>query len=187
MSNIFKSWVEENKSKAAADKALMADVKKWNTEIGSKVGLNWNKDVLNQAGQPGWKKLFSSKADPNAHMKISQLSEGWQNAIGHAQDSMGYFSPSQALAATNTDGSGLETVFHPDGKVTGAGATAGGAAPTGMSTASWVALAAKVLGAVIGDGSKQGQAARNPGNYQVATLPGYVGPEEDQYPTLNQW
>jgi len=185
MSNIFKSWVEENKSKAAADKALIADTKKWDATFGKQYGLKWNKDILNQAGHSDFQQLFRAGSSADTIQKVSQLPEIQQTAAGIAADYGGHITNAQAMAIA--DGSGLETVFNPDGTVTGAGATAGGAAPTGMSTASWVSLGLKVLGAVIGDGSKKGQAARNPGNYQVATLPGYVGPEEDQYPTLNQW
>ena len=86
----------------------------------------------------------------------------------------------QAYDIANTAGTAIGAAPDVSQAVKFKEATPVDAASSGMSTASWVSLAAKVLGAIVGDGSKQGQAARNPGNYQVALLPGYKGEEEDQ-------
>ena len=122
---------------------------KWNA---ANPGLEWSRDVLNQAGQ-GWNTRFLPGARDDSIHKIAQLPEIRQAEIGFAQDYGGYMTPKQA-ALRQEFGKGIETVI--DGaKETGAGAGMGGAAPGGTP---WGLISAG-LGFLskLTDKSKKGQ------------------------------
>ena len=120
--------------------------------------LEWNRDILNQAGQ-GWKTNFLPSAKVNSIDAISKMSAAEQTAIGLAQDYGGYVSPKQAALYSK---GGVETII--DGsKETGAGAGMGGKAPGGTP---WGLISAG-LGFLskITDKSKKGQpGVSNAGN-----------------------
>ena len=167
MSNIFKSWVEEKEPESLIWKGKhITDRPVSHTAI-PKAAVE-QRDTMKVQGPAMWSEESTAR--------IMAKRYG-----GEAKDYM------SAAKGVNTGNLAIDanaaTQLAADGKTAALNLKETApvdAASSGMSTASWVSLAAKVLGAIVGDGSKQGQAARNPGNYQVALLPGYKGEEEDQ-------
>ena len=123
-------------------------------------GLEWSRDVLNQAGQ-GWRTKFLPSAKASSIAAISKLPEAQQTAIGFAQDYGGYVSPKQAALYSK---GGIETVIG-GAKETGAGAGMGGKAPGGTP---WGLISAG-LGFLskITDKSKKGQPGPQTGNLNL--------------------
>ena len=137
--------VKWNKKAVAKELKLQ---KSWKNQT----GLDWNRDVLNQAGQ-GWKTNFLPGASASSIHATSKLSEAQQIAKGFAEDYGGYVSPEYATKYATT---GAESVIDAGG-ITGDAATSGGAAPNATPWGA-ISLGLNLLARVF-DKSKPGQPA----------------------------